>query len=40
MAILLAIVPYFIFRWGVERIALWRIGRQAPAPRTEEAPSE
>ena len=32
MAILLAIIPYFIFRWIVERIVRWQIGRQAPDP--------
>jgi hypothetical protein len=28
MAILLAIIPYFIFRWIVERIASWSIARK------------
>lgn len=29
MAILLAVIPYFIFRWIVERIARWWLARQA-----------
>jgi hypothetical protein len=31
MAILLAVIPYFIFRWIVERVATWRFARKAPA---------
>jgi hypothetical protein len=27
MAILLAVIPYFLFRWIVERIARWRLAR-------------
>ena len=28
MALLLAVIPYFIFRWTVERIALWWFARK------------
>jgi hypothetical protein len=31
MAILLAVIPYFIFRWIVERIALWWFSRKPAA---------
>jgi hypothetical protein len=31
MAILLALIPYFIFRWIVERIAGWRLARRRTA---------
>ena len=28
MALLLAVIPYFVFRWTVERIALWWFARK------------
>ena len=28
MAILLAVIPYFIFRWIVERVASWWLARK------------
>ncbi len=31
MAILLAVIPYFVFRWIVERIALWWFSRKPAA---------
>jgi hypothetical protein len=31
MAILLALIPYFIFRWIVERVASWQLARRRTA---------
>jgi hypothetical protein len=31
MAILLAVIPYFVFRWIVERVALWWFSRKPAA---------
>jgi hypothetical protein len=31
MAILLAVIPYFVFRWIVERITHWRLSRKPAA---------
>ena len=32
MAILLAVIPYFVFRWVVERVARWWLARGPSAP--------
>jgi hypothetical protein len=31
IALLLAVLPYFVLRWVIERVARWRLGRRLPS---------
>ena len=32
MVILLAVIPYFIFRWSIEGVARWWLARKSTGP--------